>query len=200
MKRRAKIGWSIFALLVLACLLIGLSTRSDAQRAHRFFDRTVELVTGDDPRTRCWKRGDGDDRNAAAFIGERRCYDYLPPRSYQGIYVDEFEGQRFVPDDWPAGDQYRSPSIWVDFDERSDVSAAPLLAKQMTAAADGRNRIWRMTFIGRETARPGHYGHMGVSRQAVLIDRIVSANLIRVYDGYLPEDLDPRTLNSDNPR
>jgi len=198
MTKRAKISWLIFALLVFACLLIGWSRRSDAQRAKRFYDQTVELLTGDDPRSRCWKRVDVNDPNSETFIGARRCYDYLAPRAYQGIYVDEFEGQRFVPDGWPAGQP--APSIWVDFDARSDVSAAPLLAQQFTAAYDGHNRNWRVRIIGRETARPGRYGHMGGSNRAMLIDRIVSADLLLVYDGYLPENFDPRTLNSGNRR
>ncbi len=200
MTRRAKIGWSIFALLVFTCLWLAWDGRRERPSINVVYDRSIYFLTGEDPVTRCWKREREGQAEWDAFIGARRCYAFAPPRIYDGVFVDEFEGQRFVPDDWPDGRRYSAPDIWFEMDEKSDLRVEPLVGIGDTKMADDRSRLWRVRFVGRETARPGHYGHLGVSRRMILVDRLLIAKPIAIYDGYLPDNLDPRTLNSGNRR
>ncbi len=199
MTRRAKVGWSIFALLVLVCVGIGWASRSDTSGAKRLADSGIRLLTGHDPKFRCSEVESVGGTRVHKFVGARRCYDFLPTRPYDGIYIDEFEGRRFVPIDWASGRNYTAPSIWFDIDEASDLRMAPVFANHV-GKRDGKHRLWRVRFVGRETARPGGYGHMGMSKRLLLVDRMVKADLLRTYDGYLPDGLDPRTINFGNRR
>ncbi|WP_156349024.1 MULTISPECIES: hypothetical protein [unclassified Sphingomonas] len=200
MTRRAKIGSAIFALLVLACLVVALASRTQRPSVKALYDRSVLFLTGNDPLTRCWKRERDGSFEFDAFIGARRCYDFAPPKSYDGIYIDEFEGQRFVPQERLNGRYDQVPRIWFSMDERSDLRIEPLVGMQRTDKGDGRTRVWRVRFVGREPKRTGRYGHMGMSRRMVLIDRLVSADQLATYDGYLPDAFDLRTINSGNRR
>ena len=199
MTRRAKIGSSIFALSFLTAAATVLVLRGDRPTANSLVDRTVLLLTGKDLETRCWRREHVLATETKAFIGARRCYAFAPPQIFNGIYVDEFEGHRFVPIDWPSGREYTEPSTLFEVDEVSDLRMVPMFASNLRKR-DGENRLWRVQFIGREAAEPGHYGHMGMSKRLLLVDRMVRADLLATYDDYLPDDVDPRTISSDNRR
>ncbi|KQM36062.1 hypothetical protein ASE59_15460 [Sphingomonas sp. Leaf10] len=162
-------------------------------------DNGIRLLTGYDPKFRCFEIESVGGTRINQFVGPRRCYDFLPPRSYDGIYVDEFEGRRFVPIDWPSGRNYTAPSIWFDVDEASNLRAARAFASNF-GKRDGQYRLWRVRFVGRETVRPGRYGHMGMSKRLLLVDRMVKADLLLTHYDYLPDGFDPRTINSDNRR
>lgn len=119
------------------------------------------------------------DTNVMGSLPTDQCFRMEPPQRYRGIWIDEFEGQQFVPEgqtvpDWPRGDvrsakgreafdRARAATIWLDVDH-ADVGH------------DWRNGGRRMfvEFIGRKTAYPGSYGHMGMSGHELIIDRMIS--------------------------
>lgn len=108
-----------------------------------------------------------------------QCYKMQAPRRYRGVWVDEFEGEAFIPEgtrapEWPRGypkspewrkqfEQARAATIWLDVER----------------AGLGHN--WRqggrkafIEFVGRQTMYPGQYGHMGMSGQEIIVDRVIS--------------------------
>lgn len=108
-----------------------------------------------------------------------QCYKMEAPRRFRGIWIDEFEGQQFIPQGsrapkWPQGDS-RLPgwrkdadraiaaTIWLDV-ERAKVSH--------NWQHGGRKAF--VEFIGRKTMYPGNYGHMGMSGQEIIVDRFIS--------------------------
>ena len=107
------------------------------------------------------------------------CSKMEPARRYQGIWVDAFEGQQFIPKgtkapQWPRGnfntsewrkeaDRAIAGSIWLD------VERAKLGHKWKQG---GRRAI--IEFVGRKTRFPGNYGHMGMFGQEIIVDRVIS--------------------------
>ena len=106
------------------------------------------------------------------YKGDRVCVDFQQPREFQGIWVNQFEGIRFVENartlaDIPTGDGIER--VWFTIDEQTRMPAgwrsAPL------------GRAYRVRFRGR-AAQDMHrkpldgYGHFGMSAGLVLVDEL----------------------------
>lgn len=122
------------------------------------------------------------DRSEPGVVASKpfaQCYKLERSRRFRGIWVDQFEGQAFIPEGtkapvWPTGDP-RSPkwrkqidraiaaSIWLD------VESANVGHKMQ----QGGRRVL-IEFVGRKTMYPGHYGHMGMSGHLIIVDRVIS--------------------------
>lgn len=103
-----------------------------------------------------------------------QCYVMEAPRLYRGVWINEFEGQEFIPSgtkkpkvpgagSGPAEwNKYIAATIWLD------VGPAKL------------DRKWHyvdkalIEFVGRKTKHSGNYGHMGMSGNEVIVDRVIS--------------------------
>jgi hypothetical protein len=146
------------------------------------YDRIVSFAFGKDPFRRC-VRLEGD---VMTFIGPRACYTFESPRKFAGIYIDEFEGQRFV--EGANGDLpiRATDRVWFSYDEKSDLSAVP----QFVHGKNSDTRVWRVRFVGRKTSGKGGFGHFGMSDSHVLVDRVESAKWLYRKEGYLtPSEL-----------
>jgi len=110
----------------------------------------------------------------------------------QGIWQDEFEGSAFFEGALTAESVKReierrsklnyNTNEWLDW-------LGP--ATGLPAAKSSNSRMIRIDFIGRRTAYPGRYGHFGMSRTLVLVDRVISAEVIYEAKGpYLEYELD----------
>jgi hypothetical protein len=118
----------------------------------------------------------------AGVIGSKptdQCYKMEAARRYRGVWVDEFEGQAFIPEgtkapEWPRGnpgspewkkeaDRAIAATIWLD------VERVSLLHKGQR----GGRKLF-IEFVGRKTMYPGNYGHMGTSGQEIIVDRVIS--------------------------
>jgi hypothetical protein len=118
----------------------------------------------------------------AGVIGSKptdQCYKMEAPRRYRGIWVDEFEGQAFIPEgteapEWPQGDP-KSPE-WRKEADRA-IAATIWLDVERVNLGHERQRGGRkmfIEFIGRKTMYSGNYGHMGMSGQEIIVDRVIS--------------------------
>jgi hypothetical protein len=108
-----------------------------------------------------------------------QCYKMDAPRRYRGVWIDEFEGQQFVPEgtaipEWPRGDP-KSP----EWRKQSDQAIAATIWLDVQRAKLGHK--WRqggrrvfIEFVGRKTMYPGNYGHMGMSGQEIIVDHVIS--------------------------
>lgn len=108
-----------------------------------------------------------------------QCYRMDAPRRYRGVWIDEFEGQRFIPEgttppEWPEGDptapgwreaseQARLARIWLDM-ERVERPRPP---------RDGSGR-YSIEFSGRQTLFPGAYGHFGMPGHKIIVDEVIA--------------------------
>lgn len=149
-------------------------------------DRLTTLVGGVDPHTRCYLPVE---RTPEGFTvqdsrPDRQCYDWQQARRFRGIFIDEFEGQRFIENAQWAPPLRPQDDVWLQTDEKTDFAVEPSLKQQIEPT-----RIWLVDFLGGKTAQPGRYGHMGASPDEVLVDRFISAKLVYEQPGYLPDRL-----------
>lgn len=113
-----------------------------------------------------------------------QCYKMEAPRRYRGIWIDEFEGQRFIPEGtippkWPEGDP-QAPGWREQFDR---ARAASIWLNVERAKLPHRNRRGGrrvlIEFVGRKTLYPGAYGHMGMSGNEIIVDRVISVKELK---------------------
>jgi hypothetical protein len=120
----------------------------------------------------CWRTIKGVPEN----LPVADCYRMLPPQRMRGVWLNEFEGSKFFPGySTDPGPSLRS-TLWLEVDR-------PAISR-----ITGRNFNWRskgpqpklvlLDFIGRRTAISGPYGHMGMSDHYVVVDRILSAQVL----------------------
>lgn len=102
-----------------------------------------------------------------------------PPRRYRGVWIDEFEGQQFIPEGQPAPEwpstEAGTPG-WGETFERARAATIWLSVDRAGIGHDFKNgpRRMRVEFVGRETLYPGAYGHMGMSDKEIVVDTMVS--------------------------
>ena len=123
------------------------------------------------------------DASTVGSLPTDQCVKMEDTRRFRGVWINEFEGQAFVPEGtkppaWPADnldeakrrkqfDVARAEAIWLDM-SRVKASAMPRT----------KARKMLIEFIGRKTAYSGFYGHMGLSGQEIIVDRLISAKPI----------------------
>ncbi|MDZ3833739.1 MAG: hypothetical protein U0S50_18285 [Sphingopyxis sp.] len=107
-----------------------------------------------------------------------QCYKMEAPRRYRGVWVDEFEGQAFIPEGaeapvWPRSNP-RSPA-WRKEADRAIAATIWLHVERAHLDHEGqRSRRKFIEFVGRKTRYPGNYGHMGMSGHWIIVDRMIS--------------------------
>jgi hypothetical protein len=107
-----------------------------------------------------------------------QCYRMDEPRRYRGVWIDEFEGQQFIPEGtrppkWPDGNS-RTPG-WRKRLEQARLASIWLDTSRATFAKKPRvgGRKW-IEFVGRKTRYPGLYGHLGMSGHEIIVDRVIA--------------------------
>jgi hypothetical protein len=118
-----------------------------------------------------------------------QCYKMLPAKRMRGIWLNEFEGSRFFEGMthrdqvkaalrdkraaklWPFGE-------WLGWGKAREPETRP------------RSQMVLIDFVGRRTAFPGRYGHMGGSSSGVLVDKVLSTKVIyEAKDAYLSDEM-----------
>ncbi|MDP1025962.1 hypothetical protein Q5H91_01945 [Sphingomonas sp. KR1UV-12] len=117
--------------------------------------------------------------NVIGSLPTDQCYKMEAPRRYRGVWIDEFEGQRFIPEgtrppEWPRTDP-KSPG-WRERFEQARLATIWLDASRINLDQKPRQRgaKWFIEFVGRKTMYPGAYGHLGMSGHEVIVDRMIS--------------------------
>ncbi len=108
-----------------------------------------------------------------------QCYRMDAPRRYRGVWIDEFEGQRFIPEG-------ASPPQWPDLDARAPDMQEKFEAARMASIwldmerverprrpRDGSGRYF-IEFTGRQTLFPGAYCHLGMSGHEIIVDEVIA--------------------------
>lgn len=188
-----KAGVRLALASILVCGGCG-SSPLPSEGGRTIYDTVHRSITGVDAESRCTTK---DTSEGLTFYGRklaRTCRAWNAPRSYHGIFIQEFEGDRFIENAVPALRYVSKRRIWLAFDQKSDASRVPELK-----APDGHTKIWHVAFVGRSNHYAGRFGHLGMSDGEVLVDRVISARKLATYDGYLPDGV-VTDLNSDNRR
>ena len=108
-----------------------------------------------------------------------QCYRMEEPRRYRGVWIDAFEGQQFIPEGtrppaWPR--VYSNSPGWREQADRAQAAAIWLDVDRVKLRHDSSNGSRKMLidFIGRKTMFPGSYGHLGMSGNEIIVDRVIS--------------------------
>lgn len=100
-----------------------------------------------------------------------QCFEMSEARSWRGFWQNDFEGSRFCPEPMKEC-AYDTPgdNIWLSYAE--GVETPPSWPEV------GAGGMYEVEFIGRLTAKRGHYGHMGASDHELVIDRVISIRIL----------------------
>jgi hypothetical protein len=93
-----------------------------------------------------------------------KCFKMTPQRRWRGLWRDDFEGSTFCVEpaqDCPLADP--DASTWLTLPDNLEIPSKV-----------ERGGLYQVEFLGRRTQYPGHYGHMGVFGQEMVVDRIIS--------------------------
>jgi len=119
------------------------------------------------------------DANTIASVPTDQCYKMEASRRYRGVWLDEFEGQAFIPEgttapEWPRGDATRSG--WRERFESARASRIWLDVSRVGLEHHFREggRKVLIEFDGRKTMYPGSYGHLGMSGHEIIVDHMIS--------------------------
>lgn len=146
---------------MLAMLLIGLSLQSAS--------------TGDVRKDRCWADASHNGIKVRAYKGDRICVDLAPATEMEGVWVNDFEGSAFYEGARSIADvKGRESTVWFTIDQETVLP--PGFTRHYGLA-------YRVKMVGRKARdmnrEPlGGYGHMGMSRGLVVVDRIVRVDLL----------------------
>jgi len=147
--------------LVPALMLSSLAFSSSAAAAA---DKDCFVVTAETHPTL-------GEYSIAEYVGDRACVDFAEPRTYQGIWINEFEGSRYFDGARDLAEVAKMDDrVWFSFDEKTQWpgEARHELYRAYKVIFDGRQ--------ARDMKRPPleGYGHFGMSPGLVLADRVVS--------------------------
>ena len=121
-----------------------------------------------------------------------QCYKMQPARRFRGIWLDEFEGSTFF-EGFSDISRVRSeirrrmnkPAAYGEWLGWNENRKNPVLS-----SSGGNARLVAIDFVGRKTAYPGRYGHMGMSNSEIIVDRVISAQPIyQANTSYIEDEL-----------
>ena len=127
---------------------------------------TIPLVIFDDDLYPCFRTIDG----RPARLPDAECYRLTDAQRLRGVARTGFEAGSFYPGRTTLPQADEQSDLWIELDP-SDL--APEVRRSCTQGC-----AVYLDFIGRRTAVPGSYGHMGSARHLIIVDRVLSARIL----------------------
>jgi len=91
------------------------------------------------------------------------CIRFDPPRRFKGVWQNEFEGSYFVEGAKRASQLDEAKELtWLD------------VADNMRRELAYRDSIVEIEFVGRKTSMPGDYGHGGLSKHEIVLEKMIN--------------------------
>ena len=112
----------------------------------------------------------------AKYVGDLKCMPYSPSERLSGVWVIGLEYSGFFPNASSYEEtERRADKIWLE--------AVPSPSAEVTAAGLGAGtRAYAVDLVGRRSLCDFNYGHMGMSPQQVIAERIVAMRPLSVPD------------------
>ena len=161
--------WLALVAFVAGCIMLVRVQPAPAQRPDG-------IASGD-----CWFRAQG----LKMFRGELRCYRTLPQRRICGVWIPGLEKSLFFHDiaDLSAVRNIRDEDLpWLDVADGA--TGLPTTDDIMS-----REAAYRLCFVGRESDYYGAYGHQGMARTGVLLEKVETIREIPVPAGFKSDRL-----------
>lgn len=135
--------------------------------------------------TPCTQRDTADGIVVRSGLSTDQCFKMQPQRRFKGIWLDEFEGSRFLEGVTGSSEALarlqrternaKSSREWL---ETSAIwrDLPPSLRQALEPSE--KPRLVYVEFDGRRTAYRGRYGHLGMSESEIIVDRVISAHVV----------------------
>lgn len=152
--------------IALAACSPRIPDETPAEGYRNWWDRTRVALRLEDvlgyPCTRDVRSSNGE--TVVESLPSEQCYRFNPPERIDGVWVNDFEGSALLTQEEYAAGRFPNNQTWIDIGERAPraLRAYPM------------QTVYRVSFIGRRATHVGMYGHFGMSRNLVLMDRIIS--------------------------
>ena len=107
----------------------------------------------------------------------RRCVQLLPMERIKGIWFVGNEESTFRAEETPllpvrvVTEERLQDGAWLDVGWPEELD---LLARVPPPSGEGDTARYRVDFIGRRARETGEYGHMGMSRHLIVLDRMLA--------------------------
>ena len=93
-----------------------------------------------------------------------KCFKMLPAQRWHGLWRNDFEGSQFC----------AAPAVVCDYNSQGD---RVWLSADYVRAQSGA--LYSIEFVGRKTMYKGPYGHLGMSDQEIIVDRVISIKMVQ---------------------
>lgn len=146
--------------LVLAALLLGSCKQAPERKAAMSYSEIQKVQATFPGMTRACVEQIRAGGTEAMPKKTQDCFEMGPSQRWTGLWRNQIEGSQFCPDEpgEPATKcPVAGPEIWFDPEGYSP---------------DGG--LYRVEFVGRRTAKPGHFGAYGFFSFEVVLDRMIS--------------------------
>jgi len=155
-------------------VLVGCSNGTPSAAYNHAWDKllaAVPLVIFDQDLQPCFRTINGE----PSKLPTAECYRFAAPQPMRGLAITGFEAGYFYPG-WthPPPANVRT-DFRLQLDDRTLASGPMKLARGKCSGRFGCTVY--LDFIGRRTAVPGSYGHMGAGKHIVIVDRVIKAKL-----------------------
>ncbi|HET6941116.1 MAG TPA: hypothetical protein VFH89_03030 [Sphingomicrobium sp.] len=152
----------IFAALLLASCGDGNPPSAYKHSRDQFF-AVVPLPMVDADFVPCFRTTNGK----PGRLADAECYNFTDPQRMRGVAITGFETGSFYPGRTTLPLNGEESDTWVEIDSRM-------------LPANVRNNCKKgcalyLDFVGRRTAIAGRYGHLGVSKYQIVVDRVLRA-------------------------
>ena len=114
----------------------------------------------------CFRTIDGE----PGRLSDSECYRLMKPERMRGVVITGFETGAFFPERTALPKPGERSDFWV----KPDPS---LLAADVRSDCSERCALY-LEFIGRRTAVEGSYGHMGLAKHIIVVDRVLRASVL----------------------
>jgi hypothetical protein len=106
---------------------------------------------------------------------QEECYKFDSPRRWKGLWLGAFETSSFCPEPARSCDT-PGERIWLEVGP-----SAHLPYRRWNG--DTSPVLYQVDFVGRKTAYPGWYGHVGRYQQEIIMDRLISIRRLPMPSG-----------------
>jgi hypothetical protein len=101
-------------------------------------------------------------------VPDEQCYRFGPRMRMRGLWLYQFEGSEFLQNyvEPPDISTFYRNDVWLNWSR--------IYVPCLSPRRQQKPVIFAIDFIGRKSAYPGHYGHLGRSRNLILAEKVLS--------------------------
>ncbi|HET6941359.1 MAG TPA: hypothetical protein VFH89_04265 [Sphingomicrobium sp.] len=156
--------------LALLAVLVGSCNANPPSAYQHSRDQFFAVIPGtifDDDFYPCFRSANGQPTR----LSDAECYRFNAPQRMRGVWANGFEEGRFYPDLTTRPGETASDLCL----EVLRTTPVPKGQDRLFDIEPGKTSYILLDFVGRRTSVAGRYGHLGLAKHLIIVDRVVSA-------------------------